>query len=290
LSLRVQAIASGSNGNCFLIDSPEGALLVDAGISRKKILEGLQQININPNRITGILVTHSHGDHIQGLPVLSDFIDTPVFATEATISNLNQMDYLDERWISISENAKLIKRGKISKVGPFKIITVRTEHDISGAVAYRINYPKSNVTISVVTDTGEIVNEKLDKRRNWQLSRSDLILLESNHDIEVLKNSTRPPSLKKRIRECHLSNNESARILEKIQEEKSKDRIKAVILGHLSGECNSPELVREWVRTWVHNNDPAWDWFLAPRDKSSDFLEVSFEDVKVIRKFSGQID
>jgi len=186
LSLRVQAIASGSNGNCFVINSPEGSLLVDAGISRKQILDGLQRNNISADHIQGILVTHAHSDHIKGLPVLSQYLSAPVYATEGTINELSKLDHRDDRWVNIVQESQLITQGKISNIGPFNIITMATSHDINGAVAFRINYPslhqkKNGVTISIVTDTGDLGEKQI-----WQLSRSDLILLESNHDLDAL--------------------------------------------------------------------------------------------------------
>ena len=285
LSLRVQALASGSNGNSFVIDSAEGALLVDAGISRKKILNGLRAINISPQRIKGILVTHAHSDHIKGIPILSQYLDAPVFATEDTISELYKLDYKDERWIDIAYNTNSITKGKITKINPFKIITMTTEHDSPGAVAYRINHPESRVTISIVTDTGELGEKQI-----WQLSRSDLILLESNHDLQALKYSQRSDHLKNRIRENHLSNKQAGEILTKILNIRDKERIKSVLVGHLSGECNSPELIREWLRTWQQKNKSNIDFYLCPRDMASDYLEVSIDIVKPIQKYAGLID
>ncbi len=290
MSLRIQAIASGSNGNCFVVDSPEGSLLVDAGISRKQILNGLQRNNISVDHIRGILVTHAHSDHIKGLPVLSQDLSAPVYATEGTINEMSKLDHHDDRWVNIVQDSHLITPGKISNIGPFKIITMATSHDINGAVAFRVNYPslnqnKNGVTISIVTDTGDLGEKQI-----WQLSRSDLILLESNHDLNALKYSARSEYLKRRIRNNHLSNKQTSEILENSLKARSIERIKAVMIGHLSGECNSPELIRESIKNWQQKNDSNINFYFCPRDMSSDFLEISIDEVKTIRKYAGPID
>ena len=170
-------------------------------------------------------------------------------------------------------------------MGNFKIITVNTQHDSPGTVGYRIHFPIVNtpgVTVSVLTDTGLLTDNDV-----WQLSRSDIILLESNYNKDRLKKSSRPFFLKERIKNYHLSNDYTGEVLEQITKKEESSRIKGLILGHLSGECNSPDLVRDWVRKWQHENDANWNWYLAPRDNSSDLITVSPSDINVDKKFAG---
>ena len=287
-SLRVQAIASGSNGNSFLIESENDAIIVDAGISRKRIVNALKNLNVPLSKIRGILITHAHSDHISGLPVLKKYVDAPHFATASCITNLYQLSSNNTDWQELAKTAKCVTKNKILKLGDFKVITIATQHDSPGTVGYRIHLPvvnTSGVTVSVLTDTG-----LLGKRELWQMSRSDIILLESNYNKDLLKKSNRPVYLKDRIKDYHLSNDYTGEVLEIIKQQKDSSRIKGLILGHLSGECNSPDLVREWVRLWQYENDASWDWFLAPRDNSSDLLTVSPTGLKVEKKFAGYLD
>ena len=102
MSISVQALASGSNGNCFLISNKTDALLIDAGISRKRILESLKKINVPKENIKGVLVTHTHSDHISGLPVLANYIDAPVITTSPSISELYRLSSRDDSYRKIA--------------------------------------------------------------------------------------------------------------------------------------------------------------------------------------------
>ncbi len=194
----------------------------------------------------------------------------------------------DKSWSELAKNTSCISQDKIIQIGNFKIITIHTQHDSPGTVGYRIHFPienSSGVTVSILTDTG-LLNE----REIWQLSRSDVILLESNYNKTLLKKSSRPVYLKERIKDYHLSNDYTSEVLELVKQQNSSSRIKGVILGHLSGECNSPDLVREWVRHWQHINDADWNWYLAPRDKSSDLIKITPDTISEDRKFAGFLD
>ncbi|MFV2014111.1 MAG: MBL fold metallo-hydrolase [Candidatus Heimdallarchaeota archaeon] len=291
MSISVQALASGSNGNSFLISNKNEALLIDAGISRKRILESLQKINVPKENIKGILVTHTHYDHISGLPVLTNFIDAPIYTSASSISEFYRLSYRDEKYLDIAKNSICVPKDKIVDIGNFKVITVKATHDCPGTVGYRIHYKIENtpgVTVSILTDTG-----KLENREIWQLSRSDLILLEANYDKKLLKESRRPLRLKNRIRENHLSTTEASSILSDILAYKSSSRIKGVLLGHYSEECNSPDVIRSLVRKWEkHNEKPfkGWDWFLSPRDSPSDYLSIAPDKLNVHKKVAGYID
>jgi phosphoribosyl 1,2-cyclic phosphodiesterase len=291
LSISVQALASGSNGNSFLISNKNEAILIDAGISRKRILASLGKINVPKENLKGILVTHTHADHISGLPVLSTHIDAPVYATAPAITELYRLANRNWKYFDIAKDSVRVPQDKIIEIGNFKIITLRSKHDSPGTVGYRVHYQVENtpgITVSILTDTGHLENRQI-----WQLSRSDLILLEANYDSTLLRQSRRPLRLKHRIRENHLSTKKTYSVLEELLKYKSSTRIKGVILGHYSEECNSPDIIRSLVKKWEKNNDKpfrGWDWFLAPRNGPSDYISLTPKSLSVEKKFAGYID
>ena len=105
MKIRFQVFASGSNGNCAIISTPEGALLIDAGISRVRLLRFLKQINVNPKEIKGMLISHAHTDHCGGLPVFSHTIKAPVVCSKGTLEEFSRYSNLDHRWRTIANNA-----------------------------------------------------------------------------------------------------------------------------------------------------------------------------------------
>lgn len=289
MSVRVQAIASGSNGNCFLVESPTDAVIIDAGISRKRIIDSLKKVNVPLDKVRGIFITHAHSDHISGLPILKKYLDVPHYATADCIKTMATFSSKGNSWLNLAKKASCITQGNMYQVGNFKIRTIPTQHDSPGTVGYRINFPIENsptgVTVSVLTDTGFLGYNEIKR-----LSKSDIILLESNYNKELLKNSNRPYYLKERIKDYHLSNDYTGEVLEQVAKEDSKSRIKGLIIGHLSGECNSPNIVRDWVRKWQHENDTNWNWYLAPRDNSSDLISITPDSISEEKKFAGFLD
>ena len=281
MPLLFQSLASGSNGNCFFIGSSDGAVLVEAGISFRSLKSRLASINQSVDSIKAIFVTHGHTDHIKGLPVIIDKLKVPVIASEQT---LNYLYNYEERIVNrsiIIDYAIPLQSGIIGEVGPFKYTNINVHHDFPGATAFKLQLFKEKINISLLTDTGSITTRGL-----RQLESSDLVLIESNHDKMMLKESRRPKWLKDRIREYHLSNDETSTILQNIKH----SRVKAIVLGHFSGECNSPDLVSKWVRKWSKETNSDWDWYLSPRDQASDLLQVSKTEVKTKEKFAGKVE
>ena len=281
MSVQIQSLGSGSNGNCFLIHTNEGAVLIDVGISFRSLKSKLSRINVSLSDIKSVFISHAHIDHYQGLPVLLKHLPVPVIAAEQTIMHLLDFKSFSPVYDTLAEYSTPLVPNTIGKIGPFNYTTIKTSHDISGATAYMLQYAPEKINISVVTDTGI-----LDEKAVNQLSKSDAILIESNYDKQSLKNSQRPAWLKQRIMKYHLSNDATAEILQNIQSTK----LKAVMLGHLSGECNSPDQVRDWVTQWTKNYKPNWDWYLCPRDVSSNLLKVKKEEVISVQHYAGMIE
>ncbi len=237
--MRFASIASGSSGNCSYIGSGAASLIVDAGISCKRVLEGIHALDVGGRDLDGILITHEHSDHIQGLPVLARKTEAPIYATAGTIEAMMRMSSFagidPGRFIVIRPDEKFTIRD--ITVEPMHI-----SHDAADPVGYRFTYGKKKACIC--TDLGCYTDYTVEC-----LKDSDVLLVEANHDVNMLQAGRYPYPLKQRILgdRGHLSNMNSGRMLSKVL----NDHMKAVYLGHLSEENNMPELAYETVRVEI---------------------------------------
>jgi len=265
--MRMCSIASGSSGNCIYIGTEATHLLVDAGISCKRTLEGLGQLGLTGRDIDGILITHEHSDHISGLGVMCRKFGMPIFATKGTISaikrvsNLGEID--DSLFRVVREDEKFIL--KDITVNPMKI-----SHDAAQPVAYRFQYGKKRM--AVATDLGTYNEYIVENLRGM-----DALLLEANHDINMLQVGPYPYALKQRIlgNKGHLSNELSGKLLSRLLH----DNLKTVFLGHLSKENNLAELAYETVRLEISMADNPYkpdDFpiYVAERSELSRMVEI----------------
>lgn len=241
--MRLCSIASGSSGNCIYVGSEATHLLVDVGISGKKTESGLNYLGLTGKDIDGILVTHEHADHISGLGVMARKFSIPIYATKGTIEairrsgNIGEVD--DSLFNEVREDERLI-------IKDLTINPMRVSHDAAQPVAYRIAYGRKKV--AVCTDLG-IFNDYTVEC----LKGMDALLLEANHDVNMLQVGSYPYYLKQRILgdRGHLSNENSGRLLSRILH----DGLQAILLGHLSRENNLPELAYEAVRMEITLGD-----------------------------------
>jgi phosphoribosyl 1,2-cyclic phosphodiesterase len=265
--LRYQALASGSNGNCAVVDTPKGAILIDAGISRKRIIKGITKLGIPVKMVKYILITHAHWDHIQGLPVLSDHLKARVVATPESIQEIRKMKRLDPRYECVADNAVPIMLNKTIELDNFTVTSHPTIHDIAGATGFTMDLPEE-IRLSYVTDTADVTPSFVTDMKN-----SDVLVIESNHNISMLEKSRRPYFLKKRIKETHLSNTKTIEILQKA----ISDQTKAIILAHLSGECNHPKLVCDKISKYKSECDVNgdWNWVVCTRQDRSSILQLT---------------
>jgi len=223
--MRVCALASGSKGNCFYVEKGNSAVLVDAGISAKKIVERMSLLNLDAEKIKAIFVTHEHSDHIKGIDVFSRRFNVPVFATKGTIAN----GFL----CSNREMINPIKKNERVEIGGLGIEAFSKSHRAAEPVSYSII--DRNKVVSIITDVGcacENTNEKI--------SKSDFLFLESNHDKKMLENGPYPYFLKKWIvsDSGHLSNKQAGLAVL----ENGNKKLKNVVLSHLSRTNNLPEV------------------------------------------------
>lgn len=218
--------ASGSSGNCSLVSCRGTLLLIDAGISMKRIKTDLAAVGAAPEMLSGILVTHEHSDHICALKMLTKYYDVPVFAPRGVAWGIRLQ--MPEVAPSICE----FEAGTDFDIGSISVSSFNTPHDTRESVGYRLT--GGGRTLSIVTDLGYIPQEVFDT-----VLGSDTVLLESNHDVDMLKSGSYPPYLKRRIlgEHGHLSNSECARMAAAL----AKRGTKRIILAHLSRENNTPD-------------------------------------------------
>lgn len=266
--LELCSIASGSSGNCICVGSEDCHVLVDAGISGKKIENGLNAIGLTARELQGILITHEHIDHVAGLGVMARRYGLPMYATQGTIDAICQMSSVGriepELFHPISSEEDFT-------IGDLEIHPIPISHDAADPVAYRMSC--GGKRLAVATDMGTY-NEEL----VGELSYLDLLLLEANHDINMLETGPYPYPLKQRILgdRGHLSNERSGQLLSSLLH----DHFGAVMLGHLSRENNYAELAYETVRLEVAEGENPYradDFpvYVAPRDTVSPVLRVS---------------
>ena len=230
------SIASGSSGNCIYVGTQDTHLLVDSGISGKKIEGGLNAIGRSCRDIDGILITHEHSDHVCGLGVISRKYHIPIYATEGTINALKGYKSLgkieEDLFVPIEADEPFLI--KDLTVNPMKI-----SHDAAQPVAYRFKHGRKKAAIA--TDMGTYNDYTIEC-----LKGMDALFLEANHDINMVQVGPYPYSLKQRILgdHGHLSNEHSGKLLGLI----AHDHLQSVVLGHLSKENNMPQLAYETVR------------------------------------------
>ncbi|WP_338035351.1 MBL fold metallo-hydrolase [Halanaerobacter jeridensis] len=227
ITLKVSALASGSSGNSIYIESEEKKILIDAGLSGKAINRRLEKIDRQVEDIDLILVTHEHNDHVHGVGVLARKCDIPIYATAGTWAKA------EEKIGNIKGSQQKEIKQKEFTLGDCKIRPFAISHDAQEPVGYRIK--SSSAQIAVATDTGEITPEVQE-----HVKGSDLVVLESNHDLEMLKIGPYPWHLKKRImgEEGHLSNDDAAAFAVEL----AQNSVQRILLAHLSQDNNVPEL------------------------------------------------
>ena len=245
------SLSSGSQGNCQYIETKHMKVLVDAGLSGGKIERLLKNIDVNPEELDYIFVTHEHMDHIQGAGVLSRRYDIPIVASYGTwMAMENQIGTVK------SENQYVFTANQECSLGDLDFMPFSTYHDAADAVGYAFfNEGKKAV---VLTDSG-LVTPAMEKI----IREADLYLLEANHDRKMLMNGNYPMHLKRRIasNHGHLSNDRSGEVLSEVM----KGEQEVILLGHLSQDNNIPHLALRTVMTILKNKglDPKKDIRLA---------------------------
>lgn len=240
MAVKFCSIASGSSGNSAFVGTQHTKILIDAGVSGKRIVQALSSLEVAGDTIDAIFVTHEHTDHIKGVGVISRKFDIPIYATcgtwQAMESQIGKIAEKNKRFVYAQEQCIV----NDICIHPFAI-----PHDAKEAVGYSIETENHKITIA--TDLGYVTNDIKEK-----LFDSELLLLEANHDEEMVKNSCYPYYLKERIlgKKGHISNHTAGNVLCDIMSEK----LKYVLLGHMSEQNNYPRLAYQTVKNILENN------------------------------------
>ena len=257
--MQVISLASGSSGNSFLIRIKGSSLLVDAGLSGKQIRERLDRVGVDPESLSGILVSHGHSDHVKGVGVLSRKYKLPVWMNRGTWEVVR-------KYTGILHRLEIFETGRIFELAGFRVHPFSVPHDCAEPVGFRIC--SGAASVGIATDlgvaTGLVANI---------LTGLQAVVLESNHDLQMLRNGPYPWELKQRVssRLGHLSNTDSAKLLQRI----FSDELRAVILAHVSTTNNLPELAmncaRDSLRNLFDTNGNIW---CARQDEVGPAIEI----------------
>lgn len=230
MALQVCILGSGSSGNCTYVASPQTGLLIDAGLSAREIGRRLATVGAAVEAVRGICVSHEHGDHTQGLKVLHQRAGIPLYGNAGTIEALRRNpDFEALRW-------QVFSTGTAFTVGDLMVESFSVPHDAFEPVGFVISCGEARV--GIVTDMGmptTLIRERL--------RGCNVVVVESNHDEQMLQDAERPWHLKQRIRgrQGHLSNQRAATMLADI----AGPQLRQVFLAHLSADCNRPDLARQ---------------------------------------------
>jgi phosphoribosyl 1,2-cyclic phosphodiesterase len=270
--MRLAVLGSGSRGNATLLTSGATTILVDAGLSARQLERRLESIDVDPSSIEAIVVTHDHADHTRGMGVFSRRFGTELHLTEATLGACSSL-------LNGSEPVRTYRAGRAFTIGELRVEPFVTVHDAIDPVAVAVTGDRSGIRVGIATDLGRPT-----AGIRHALTGCDFLVLEANHDEELLRRGPYPSFVQARIASSHghLSNQAAARFACELLH----PRLSGILLAHLSGECNRPELARKEVRGALRR--AGWKGFLgvAQQDEPTPFIDI--QELRLERE-SGQL-
>lgn len=234
MSMTVHTLASGSSGNCTLVSDGGIHILIDAGISCRRIVQALNSLGLTLTDLSGIFVTHEHSDHISGLTTITKNYEVPLFAAPPTARQVcYRVPFADRCMTAIEPGEEVCLNG-------LTVEGFRTSHDAAGSMGYAVMGERGKMALA--TDLGMLTDEVLDA-----VAGCDLLIAETNHDLDLLESGRYPYYLKRRItsHQGHLCNEEGAELCRHAAEHGAK----TMILAHLSAENNTPQHALTAVET-----------------------------------------
>ncbi|GHU70681.1 MBL fold metallo-hydrolase [Clostridia bacterium] len=259
MPLRFCPLRSGSSGNVSFLCAGGTRLLVDAGHSARMVESLLNSIGESAANLDGIIITHEHSDHIKGASTLSSRYDLPIFANQATWVAMASKSGFDS---VLARNRRVFTTNEDFYIGDVNVQPFLIPHDSAEPVGFSLMYRGRKLVLA--TDLGHLASAWTD-----QLEGADLLLIESNHDPDMLQGCAYPAWLKRRIqgRNGHLSNGDCASLLAKL----TALGLRHCVLGHMSAEANTPDLALEAVKSSL---SPAVRVDLAYRDQTGGYYEI----------------
>lgn len=240
MSIRFSILASGSTGNAMIVESNDVTLLIDSGLSAKRVEQLMEERDTKGSELNGILITHEHADHIKGVGAIARKYDLPVYANEKTWEELNKQigELADEKKV-------VMDTGSMLDFGSLKVESFGISHDAAEPVGYCFHDGEEK--LSLATDLGYVSQRVKDK-----IGDSDVLILESNHDIEMLRIGRYPWNIKRRILSDlgHLSNDAAGEALCDL----ASSRTNRVYLAHLSRDHNMMDLARLTVNNILEDS------------------------------------
>lgn len=232
------SLGSSSSGNCYYLATDSTQILVDAGVGVKNLKHDLKERGITLSDIDAVFITHDHADHIKAVGHLAHDYNLPIYATEEVHLGINRNYCVTTKLTA--EHTRIIQKSQTTEIGDFRITAFSVPHDSSDCVGYRIE--TNEEVFLIITDIGHATDTICQ-----EVSTANFIVIEANHDIDMLMMGPYPAYLKGRIRSGrgHISNVDSARLIA----ENASPALKRVWLCHLSEENNHPELARKTYET-----------------------------------------
>ena len=236
--LKFISFGSGSSGNCYYLYTETEGLIIDIGVGIRTLKKQFRDFGLNLSSIHYVLITHDHADHIKSVGSLSHEYHLPIYATEKVHAGIDR-NYCVQRKLLPAMKRRVVP-GEPLELGAFRVTPFSVPHDASENVGYQIE--AEGITFCIITDVGAITDEV-----KTYIQRADYLVIEANHDEEMLMHGPYPYPLKERIQSTtgHLSNKDCGVAIA----ENMKEGLKHVWLCHLSEENNHPELARKTVET-----------------------------------------
>ncbi len=266
MSLCFSSFASGSSGNCYMIKSENTIILVDVGIAGKHIISGLSRHGFEAKDIDGILVTHEHADHVKSIRMMGRKSENAgIYGSAGTFEQISDK-IPKERYITVSSDENFI-------IGDIEVIPFDLSHDAAEPLGYSMKCKERQITI--ITDTGCVSEKMLE-----EMVKSDLLVLEANHEVNILRMGSYPFSLKQRILgdEGHLSNETAGSILCHVLKRLEGRKIPKVMLAHLSRENNTPQQAFLTINNMLFEEDfmegKDYEMWVIPRNEISELIEI----------------
>lgn len=240
--LKFISFGSGSSGNCYYLGTATDGLFIDIGVGIRTLKKYAKDYGINLSKVHRILITHDHADHIKSVGAFSHDYNIPVYATEKVHKGIDH-NYCVQRKIT-ADHKLLLTPGEAVKLGDFLVTPFFVPHDASENVGYQIDV--EGVTFVIITDAGSLTEDM-----KARIGAANYLVIEANHDVEMLQNGPYPKYLRERILSPsgHLSNADCGKALA----ENMTEKLRHVWLCHLSEENNHPELARKTVEATLRS-------------------------------------